>query len=130
MIKINDEDYELQDFDIKWGRFTRTINSVEKTGIAPRVFFYVGDENKVKEVIIELTFTKDEFQNMKINKEVDIQKEIIDIIYNDESGWISLGNTNFSCSLTKVEDRKFHVNFNCKDTFENISIEIDELIMT
>ena len=127
MIKINDEAYELQEFDIKWGKFTRMINSVKKTGIAPRVFFYVGSEEE-KEIIIELTYTQEEFQNMETGVELDMQKEIVDIIYNDEEGWISLGNTNFSCSLTKVEDKKFHIKFKCGDSFENIIIEIDELI--
>lgn len=130
MIKVNDKAYELGEFDIKWGKFWSKTNGVEKTGIAPRVFFYVGEGDDEKEIIIELTFTDKEFKELEIGKEINLKKEITDIIYNDKGGWLSISDSDYTCSLTKLEEDKFHVKFECHASFDEITIEIDEILMT
>lgn len=130
MIKINGKNYKLEEFEARWGKFTRTVDHVEKKGIAPRVFFFVGEGDDEKEIMVELSFTDEEFKNMKIGVEVNMKSEITDIGYTDREGWLSIWNNNFTSSLTKIEENKFHVKLKCVDPFEEIDIEIDEIITT
>lgn len=128
MIKINDKDYKLEGLDCRWGKFTRTRNSIIKTGIAPRLFFFVGEENDSIELPLELTITLEEFKNMLVGEEFDMKEEVTDIGYSDNKGWLSLAGNNCTFKVTKLDLDKFLIKFKCDDSFENISFEINEEI--
>lgn len=128
MIKINGTNNKLEEFQDLWGKAIRFSASGRKEGVAPRLFFYVGGCDDEKQILIELSFTKEEFDNMELNQEEDITKEITDIGYSDNKGWLTLIDSKFTCSLTKIDDNKAQIKFNCKDDFEDITIEIDEIV--
>ncbi len=112
MIKINNKEYKLEKMDCYWDISTRVYNSNIKTGLAPRFFFLVGEESSYKELLIELSLIVEEFENMLIGETLDLKKEVTDIGYTDNAGWLT---------LIKME-------FKCNDSFENIRFEIDEEI--
>lgn len=128
MIKINDKEYNLENLNCHWGKFTRTYHSITKTGIAPRLFFIV-DEGDIKELLLELTITDDEFKDMPIGKELDMHEEVTDIGYSDNKGWLTLNGCDYIFKVTKLDLDKFLIKFKCKDFFENLSFEIDEKII-
>ncbi len=128
MIIINDKNYKLKTLDCYWGKFTRRYHSIIKTGLAPRLFFLVGEDNNSKELLLELTITNEEFKNMPIGKELDMKEEITDIGYSDSKGWLSLAGNDCTFKLTKLDSDKFLIKFKCGDSFENIDFEIDEEI--
>lgn len=128
MIKINDKEYNLEQLNCQWGKFTRTYHSITKTGIAPRLFFIIGEEYDSKELLLELTITDNEFKNMPLGKELDMYEEVIDIGYADNQGWLTLDRNNYIFKVTKLDSDKFLIKFKCGDSFENIFFEIDEKI--
>ncbi|MCX4248701.1 MAG: hypothetical protein OSJ65_02925 [Bacilli bacterium] len=128
MIKINDKDYKLKELDCHWGKFTRTYHSVTKIGIAPRLFFFVGEEDNIKELLLELTITDEDFKNMPIGKELDMKEEVTDIGYSDNEGWLTLAGNDCTFKVTKLDSDKFSIKFKCGDSFENLFFEIDEEI--
>lgn len=128
MIKINNKDYTLEEVECQWGKFTRTYHSITKTGIAPRLFFIVGEESDSKNLLLELTITDEEFKNMLIGKELDMKDEVTDIGYADDKGWLSLPISDYVFKVTKLDSDKFLIKFKCCDSFEDITFEIDEKI--
>ena len=128
MIKINDKDYKLKELDCYWGKFTRTYHSIAKIGIAPRLFFRVGEESDSKELLLELTSTDEEFRNMPIEEELDMKEEVTDIGYADDKGWLTLAGNERVFKMTKLDSDSFLIKFKCGDSFEKISFEIDEKI--
>lgn len=128
MIKINSNEYKLEKLDCNWGKFTRSRNSITKTGIAPRLYFLVGEEVDSKELFLELTITDEEFRNMPIREELDMKEEVIDIGYIDNEGWISLAGKDCTFKVTKLDSNIFSIKFKCEDSFENLFLEIDEKI--
>lgn len=128
MIKINDIEYKLEALDCYWGKFTGSCGFDIKTGIAPRLFFYVDTKENSKELLLELTITDDEFKNMPIGEEIDMRKEVTDIGYSDNKGWLTLGDTNCILKVTRLNSEKFLINFKSPESFESISFEINEEI--
>ncbi len=128
MIKINDKDYKLESLDCHWGKFTRTHNSITKTGVAPRLFFLVGEEDSSKELLLELTITDEEFKKMPIGKELNMKEEVTDIGYDDDKGWLTLSGSDYMLKITKLDTDEFLIKFKCGDSYEQISFEIDEEI--
>ena len=72
MIKINDKEYNLENLNCHWGKFTRTYHFITKTDISPRLFFVVDEGDNSKELLLELTITDDEFKDIPIVKELDV----------------------------------------------------------
>lgn len=103
--------------------------SIKKTGIAPRLFFIIGEEDDYRVVLLELTITDDEFKEMPLGKESNMHEEVIDIGYADSEGWLTLPCTNSTLKVTKLDLDKFLIKFKCEDQSEDVSIEIDEEIM-
>ena len=128
MIKINNKEYKLEKMDCYWDTSTRVYNSNIKTGLAPRLFFLVDEESCYKELLIELSLIVEEFENMLIGQTLDLKKEVTDIGYTDNAGWLTLIETSFMFKLTKLDLNRFLMEFKCNDSFENISFEIDEEI--
>lgn len=128
MLKINNKDYKLEELDCRWGKFTRTYNSITKTGVAPRFFFFTSDNDDEIELLLELTITDQEFINMPLGKELDMKEEVTDIGYSDELGWLSLAGNKCEFKVTKIDLNKFLFKFKCEDSFENINFEINEEI--
>ena len=129
MIKVNEKKYNLESFDYRWGRFTRTYHSSKKTGLAPRLYFMVEEKENSIELLLELTITDDEFKNMPLRKEIDMRDEVIDIGYADNKGWFSLIQSNYTFKLTKLDSYCFLIKFKCEDSSLDVSFEIDEEIM-
>ncbi len=128
MIKINGENYKLEEVECFWGEFTRTYHSVTKKGIAPRLFFFVGEESDSKELMLELTITDEEFKAMPLDVELDMKEEVVDIGYADDEGWLSLSGKKCVFKITKLGENNFLMKFSCGDDFEKITFEIEEEI--
>ena len=129
MIKINDKEYNLENLNCHWGKFTRTYHSITKTGIAPRLFFTVDEGDNSKELLLELTITDDEFKDMPMGKELDMYEEVTDIGYSDNKGWLTLNGNDYTFKITKLDSNKFLIKFKCGDSFENLFFEIEEKII-
>ena len=127
MVKINGKDYILEDYGVGWGNFFKETDAGRKEGIAPRFKFYIRDGEEEAEILLELSYKVEEFKAMKNNEEVDLKSEVTDIIYwNDD--WIGLIDCPFDCRLTRIDDDNFLLKFRCDDDFEEVHIEIEEIL--
>lgn len=126
MIKINNIEYNKFETDISWGKFTLYSNGQKRTGIAPFITFYVDDML----IGLELTFTKDMFEDAQIGVETDIKKYISDITFEDEKGWISINDGQCHCNITRISKDRFHIDFHIigHDLDDKFNILIDDEI--
>lgn len=127
--KYYDKDYNLENLNCHWWKFTRTNHSITKTGIAPRLFFTADEGDNSKDLLLEFTITDDEFKDMPIGKELDMYEEVTDIGYSDNKGWLNLNRSNYIFKVTKFDSDKFLIKFKCGNSFENLFFEIEEKIV-
>ncbi len=83
MITINNKEYNDYLITKNWGKFSIDSKKQEKQGISPTITFNINDEIVIE---VELTITKEELKSYEINKEIDIKKDISDILYNNKNG--------------------------------------------
>jgi len=124
MIKINDLKYDEYDTKITWGDFWVSHHGIKRTGVAPFITYDTNDAS----IGLELTFSKEMFEDAKKGEQIDIKQYITDIIYDDEKGWISISDREFECSLTKITKKRFNINFHvlAYDLDEKFDIFIDD----
>jgi hypothetical protein len=126
MIKINNDEYDQYDIKISWGKFVAFSHGEKRTGIAPFITFNI--ENNIF-IGLELTISREMFQNIEIGTKIEINKYITDIIYEDEQGWISIGDAKYYCDILREDDKCLKINFYVKcDGVESIEISIDDHI--
>lgn len=121
MIKLNKQEYDNYTTEIIWGTFDVYFQGEKRKGTAPFISFNI--ENKIL-IGLELTFSKEMFNNLKLNE--NMESYITDITYEDKNGWISLITDKHKCNITKIEQGKFKLNVDViADQFEKLKISID-----
>lgn len=125
MIKINNKIFDNYEFKIEWKEFTIVSNN-KKTIITPNLIFNTKDTF----ITIETTLSKIQLESIKPNIKTNIKEYINDISYEDKKGWISISDGDYNCYLTKLDSKKFHIDFNItsNDIDEEFNIIIDENI--
>jgi len=107
MIKINDKEYKTYNTKISWEKFISYKYNQKRTGIAPRILFYVDNIN----IEIELSFSKDMFEEMEIGNKSNIKEYITDISFTDGKGWITLMDGKYDFNITKINNKNFLIDF-------------------
>lgn len=123
MIKINNKIFDNLKFKVNWKEFTIVSNNKETT-ITPNLIF----NTKEIFITIETTLSKNQLESIKPNIKTNIKEYINDISYEDKKGWISINDGDYNCYLTKLDNEKFHIDFNIisNDIDEEFNIIIDE----
>lgn len=129
IISINDKKFNNYETKVSWGEFT--VNSYndnvlsKRTGKSPIILFTI-DEIYIE---IETTYSKEMFESMKLDKKEDITKYISDITYEDNKGWISIINGEYTCYLIRKNENNFQIILDSKsDEFEKLDIRINTII--
>ena len=61
-----------------------------------------------------------------INEKVDITRYLTDITYEDNNGWISIIIGNYTCYITRINEKNFILNFHVDyDDFDILNITIN-----
>lgn len=123
MIKLNKQEYANYITEITWGTFDVYFQGKKRKGTAPFISFNIENEILIG---LELTFSKEMFNNLKLNEQINIESYITDITYEDKNGWISLITDKHKCNITKIEQRKIKLNIDViAEQFEELKISID-----
>lgn len=124
MIKINNLNYDEYETEISWDKFVVGTYGKIRTGIAPFITYNTKDAS----IGLELTFSKEMFENAKNGEKIDIKRYISDITFEDEKGWISIYDGEFECSVTRIDKKRFNINLhtNAYDLDEKFNIFIDD----
>lgn len=125
MIKINGTIYNNPDIEIKWGKFTVYHLKEKRTGISPFITFHVDNIF----IGLELTFSKEMFEALKIETPTDLEKYITDITYEDGKGWMTIRDCGkFKCFLTRIAEKSYRLEFEIEahNLDEEFNIIIDE----
>lgn len=128
MVIINEQKYDLDRVETEWGTFTRKYKNQIKTGIAPRINFFLCRDNENIKLTLELTVTREEFKDMEIGIKKDLKEEIADIGFEDDKGWMSLIGNDYTFFITKINNEKFATKFRCNSNYETLNIDMDEVI--
>ena len=125
MIKLNNQEYKKYIVEIEWGKFSSNISGVKEEGLAPIIRFIIN--NKIT-IDLELIYSIDKFKNLEINKKIDLNKYLVDVSYEDNSGWMPVYNDSISIYLTRLNENEFHIDFKLKynDFGEKINIIIND----
>ena len=122
MIKINKDEYFNYDIKITWGNFNAQVAGKKIEGLAP--FIQYNIENKIY-IGIEFVFSKEMFESVELNKMININNYISDIIYEDKNGWISLIISKYNCNITRINQDTFKLELSLESNeFDINSIEI------
>lgn len=124
MIKINNKEYKYGEFEISWGEFFDYTGEIQRTGIAPRISFNIYDIF----IELELTFSKEMFENTNIGIKTDISSYVSDIAFEDKDGWLSINDGKYNLFITRINEKKFNIDFNINahDLDEEFNIIINE----
>ena len=123
MIKINDKEYRKYNINISWGSFSSTLMGKKINGISPFIKFNINDSILIG---LELIFSKEMFMETPINEKVDITRYLTDITYEDNNGWISIIIGNYTCYITRINEKNFILNFHVDyDDFDILNITIN-----
>lgn len=122
MIKINDKEYSNYNIKITWENFLVSSYNKKRTGIAPFITFNI--ENRIF-IGLEFTFSKEMFENTKLNTRTNITEYLSDILYEDEKGWISIITGKYDCSITRTSENIFKIEFFVEAGDLNIIIDTD-----
>ena len=120
MITINNKEYNDYLITKNWEKFSIDSKKQEKQGISPTITFNINDEIVIE---VELTITKEELKSYEINKEIDIKKDISDILYNNKNGWISLITENYNGKITRINNIDFKLSLQVEQ-----EIKIEDII--
>ena len=122
MIKINTKEYSRYTTKITWGDFEVNSHDKKRTGKSPFITFNI--ENNIF-IGLELTFSKEMFENTKLHKEINIKQYVCDIIYENRNGWISIIDGKYDCNITKIGEREFKMKFFVEAEFYELKININ-----
>lgn len=117
MIKINDKEFKEFEEKILWGTFSAVTNGQKRNGIAPRIMFCINNTL----IGLELTFSKEMFENIELKTKTNIKRYISDVTYEDEKGWISIVDGQYNCDITRINDKDFQLEFHI------IAHELDDI---
>jgi len=126
MIKINDKEYKKYNINISWGSFSSTLMGKKINGISPFIKFNINDSILLG---LELIFSKEMFMETPINEKVDITRYLTDITYEDGNGWISIIIGNYTCHITRINEKEFFFDFHIyNDEYNILNITINSTI--
>lgn len=123
MIKINDKKYDKYNTSVSWGKFSVSSSLVKREGKAPFIEFIIEDNFLIG---LELTFSKEMFEETPVNKKVDISRYLSDITFEDNKGWISIIENKYECYITRIDKNDFEFDFHivCDDFDDIANIDI------
>lgn len=122
MIKINSREYNSYTTKIIWGDFEVVSQGKKRTGKAPFVKFNI--ENCIF-TGIELTFSQEMFETLKLETHSNISQYVSDITYEDENGWISIIDGDYNCMITKTSTNKFKINLSANARFDELKLLVN-----
>ncbi len=122
MIKINRNEYNNYVTKITWGNFEVVSYGKKRIGKAPIIRFNINDNVFIG---LELTFSKEMFENMKLDKKINIRQYVSDITYEDENGWLSIIDEEYDCNIIRTAEKKFKINFYAEDKFYELKVFVD-----
>ncbi len=111
------------------GKLFIYFNGEKINGISSFIKFNINDSILIG---LELIFSKEMFMETFIDEKVDITRYLTDITYEDNNGWISIIIGNYTCYITRINEKNFILNFYVDyDDFDvlNITINMDILIL-
>ena len=111
--------------NISWGNFKVSTFHKIREGIAPFICF------KLKENIslgLELTFSREMFEEMQLNVKVNLNDYLTDITYEDDMGWLSLIIEKHNCYIKKIDKDLFSIELNVVSENDNLDIIINHNI--
>jgi len=121
MIIINNQEYNNYEIKIDWSNFSVYSNGKRRIGIAPFITFNI--ENNIF-IGLEFTFSKEMFKDLELNKKINVEQYISDIVYEDEEGWISIINQEYNCNITRKDEINFKIEFCIENIIINTIIEL------
>ena len=110
MIKVNDKSYDNIPKKVSFGEYSVTQDDKKRVGKAPVISF---DSDKMH-LKIETIYDKKWLKELKINDKKDITKYISDVTYEEGKGWMSLTPGNCKCSIYRIDNDIFVIEFNCE----------------
>lgn len=123
MIKINDKQYDNYRIKITWDNFERTYLGEKIKSISPFIEFIIDD---VIFIGLETCLSKKVLENMNFDEKVNIKSYLSDITYEDDKGWTSIITGEYTCNLTRINDKNFKIEFVINsEEIENYNIIID-----
>lgn len=108
MIRINNKEYVHYNTKVSWGNFETVIFDKKEIGISPFITFNIEDNIAIG---IETRISKEKLKSINIGEVVNLDKYITDIVYEDKKGWVSIIDGKRSCSLSKIIDDIFLIEF-------------------
>ena len=119
MVIVNNKEYTNYDIVTSWNDFSFNFNGHKKIGIAPFITFNIENIS----IWLELTFEDVMFKQLKLNNKVNIKDFIIDILYCNDRGWISISNNNFSSFITSINEDNFRLEITLISSRINFNID-------
>ena len=126
MISLNQKKYDVKNYKISWGEFSYTINGIQESGLAPRIFF----ECDIFTLMVELAYDIKKFKSMERDKEIDITSYIISFVYSDEKRWLPMYDNNAKCIVKKIDNDNFNfkIEFNTNELDGDTNINVNETV--
>ena len=131
MIKINNVVFTIDELKISWGKFLVSSKGHKREGISPYITFYISDDFGNKNTLsIETTYSSNEFEMLKENKEIDFSKYISDICYTENGMWDSIIIGDYTSRLTKLDKNKYKILLKCyyKDLDYIVDLNLEETL--
>ncbi len=120
MIKIKNKEFDKVNTKISFDNYFVTNNGKKRKGISPYISFNIDNIYIDIETIYDIKWLK----NMKLNQEIDINKYITNILYEEENRCEQLYDIKY-CLITKIKEDTFNIKLQCKEN----EIIIDENII-
>lgn len=126
MIRINNIEYNKFETEISWKNFLVSSYGHKRTGIAPFITFCINNMF----IGLELTFSKEMFENTVLWIKTDIKEYISDVTFEDEKGWLSINDGQYECNIIRINEKNFHIIFHiiAYDLDDEFDIFIDDEI--
>lgn len=127
MIKLNDKEYKNCEVDVRWGTFVTCSQGQKRKGLSPFLTFCVNGEIFIG---LELSFSKEMFENLENGVETSIDRYVTDITFEDESGWLSIYNGKHRCTVKRIAENEFKLclEIRAKDLDDEFNITIEHMV--
>ena len=129
MIIVNNKKYNNYDFKVSSDNFTACKygdgKQTERSGTAPYIKFCINDEILIG---IEMNYSFDMFESLKIDEVIDITKYITDINFKDSSGWQTYIDELVECNVVRKNKKEFEFIITVNDKLEEFNIKIDSIV--
>lgn len=126
MIKINNNGYENNLYEITIGKYSLNLNGKKVEGKSPYIVFSLQNIDLGLELIYDINKIKE----LKEHDKKDITNYLSDIIFEDEKGVISLIHSKYQCYIERLDKTNYIIEFNCntEESDEILNISLKEKI--